>query len=57
MIYNTAILASENKAFRVENIRQKQKRAQYRTIITEGGILTIGEGQDKITRRELDAQI
>ena len=40
------LLAEENRQLRRENERQKKKRAQKKTYIARGGVLTIQEGRD-----------
>lgn len=57
VVHERAILQVENAALRVENQRQKRKRAVRRTRIQTGGTLTIGEGQDSVYTRELEQQI
>jgi hypothetical protein len=47
MAMNSAILlAEENRQLRVENQRQKKKRAKQRSYIATGGVLTVQEGLD-----------
>ena len=41
---SAVLLASENKKLRMENRRQKKKRAQRRTYIARGGVLLGAEG-------------
>jgi hypothetical protein len=41
---STVLLAEENRQLRVENQRQKKKRAKRRLYIATGGILTVQEG-------------
>ncbi len=55
-VYEKAILATEVKELRAVNKRQKQKRARRRTIIAEGGVLSISQGQDLVARREVQEQ-
>jgi hypothetical protein len=38
------LLTSENEKLRIENQRQKRKRAQPRTYIARGGVLSGAEG-------------
>jgi hypothetical protein len=38
-------------------INDKRKRAKRRTIVANGGILTVREGQDKVYEREINEQI
>lgn len=40
------LLAEENRQLRRDNKRQKRKRAQKKTFIARGGVLTIQEGRD-----------
>jgi hypothetical protein len=53
---SAVLLASENETLRMENQRQKRKRAKQRTYIARGGVLTGAEGQSRAqaaqTRRE-----
>jgi hypothetical protein len=57
VVHERAILQVENAALRVENQRQKRKRAVRRTRIQTGGTLTISEGQDRVHEHELEQQI
>ena len=41
---SAVLLASENKKLRIENQRQKKKKAQRRTYIARGGVLLGAEG-------------
>jgi hypothetical protein len=43
-ISSAVLLASECKKLRVENQRQKRKRAKRRTYIARGGVLSGAEG-------------
>jgi DDE superfamily endonuclease len=43
---STVLLAEENRQLRRENERQKRKRAQKKTYIARGGVLTVQEGRD-----------
>ena len=43
-INSAVLLAEENRQLRHENTRQKKKRAQKRTFIATGGVLTNAEG-------------
>jgi hypothetical protein len=43
---SAVLLAEENRQLRRENERQKKKRAQKKTFIARGGVLTIQEGRD-----------
>ena len=43
---SAVLLAEENRQLRVENERQKKKRAKKRLYIATGGVLTIQEGLD-----------
>ena len=43
---SAVLLAEENRQLRRENERQKRKRAQKKTYIARGGVLTIQEGRD-----------
>ena len=38
------LLANENEKLRMENQRQKRKRAKKRTYIAKGGVLSGAEG-------------
>ena len=53
---SAVLLASENEKLRMENQRQKRKRAKRRLYIARGGVLTGAEGQSLAqniqTRRE-----
>ena len=44
---SAVLLASENKKLRVENQRQKRKKAQRRTYIARGGVLSGAEGASR----------
>ena len=47
MAMNSAVLlAEENRQLRIENQRQKKKRAKRRSYIATGGVLTVQEGLD-----------
>ena len=43
-ILSAVLLTSENKRLYMENQRQKRKRAQRRTYIARGGVLSGAEG-------------
>jgi hypothetical protein len=43
---SAVILAEENRQLRHENKRQERKRAQKKTYIARGGVLTVQEGRD-----------
>ena len=45
-INNVVLLAEENRQLRHENERQKRKRAQKKTFIAKGGVLTVQEGRN-----------
>jgi hypothetical protein len=45
---NTVLLASENERLRMENQRQKRKRAQRRMYIAKGSILSRTEGASRV---------
>jgi hypothetical protein len=51
-IYNTVLLASQNKKLIAENYRQKQKRAKRRLYIAKEGILTRAEAQVLINNKQ-----
>jgi hypothetical protein len=57
VIHERTIWQVENAALRVENQRQKQKRAVRRTRVQTGGTLAISQGQDQIFGREVEWQI
>ena len=44
VMLSAILLASENEKLRMENQRQKRKRAQPRTYIARGGVLSGAEG-------------
>ena len=44
---SAVLLTSENKKLRIENQRQKKKRAKKRTYIARGGILSGAEGASR----------
>ena len=47
MAMNSAVLlAEENRQLQAENKRQKKKRAEKRSYIATGGVLTVQEGLD-----------
>jgi hypothetical protein len=41
---SAVLLASENEKLRMENQRQKRKRAKKRTYVARGGVLLAAEG-------------
>ena len=43
---SAVLLAEENRQLRIENQRQKKKRAKQRLYIATGGVLTVQEGLD-----------
>src|ERR1700722_8465569 len=45
--YPLVLLTSENEKLRVENQRQKKKRAEKRTYIARGGVLSGAEGASR----------
>ena len=47
VILSAVLLASENKKLRMENRRQKKKKAQRRTYIARGGVLSGAEGASR----------
>ena len=46
-IVSAVLLISENKKLRIENERQKKKRAKKRTYIARGGVLSGAEGASR----------
>ena len=44
-MHNAALLANENTALRTANQKQRQKQDRTITSISQGGILTVQEGQ------------
>jgi hypothetical protein len=46
-MYSAVILTEENRELRVENQKQKVKRAKKRTYIATGGVLSVQEGLDR----------
>ena len=44
-IHNATLLADENAALRIANQKQRQKRSKPASSISQGGILTVQEGQ------------
>jgi hypothetical protein len=44
---SAVLLASENERLRIENQRQKRKRAKRRTYIARGGVLLVVEGASR----------
>lgn len=44
---SAVLLAEENRQLRLENKRQKQKRAKKRAFIATRGLLTVQEGLDR----------
>ena len=44
---SAVLLTSENKKLRMENQRQKRKKAQRRTYIAKGGVLSGAEGASR----------
>ena len=55
-ILSTVLLTSENKKLRIENQRQKRKRAQPRTYIARGGVLSGAEGLSRAQAAEAPAE-
>jgi hypothetical protein len=51
-MYSAVLLASQNEKLTIENYRQKRKRAQRRTYIAKGGVITGAEAQVLIQRDE-----
>ena len=51
-ILSAVLLASENKKLYIENQRQKRKRAQPRTYIARGGVLSGAEGLSRAQAAE-----
>ena len=51
------LLASENEKLYMENQRQKRKRAQRRTYITRGGVLSGAEGASRAQAAEGAAEV
>ena len=49
---STVLLASENEKLRMENQRQKRKKAQRRTYIAKGGVLSGAEGASRASAAE-----
>jgi hypothetical protein len=43
-MHSAVLLTNENKQLRAANERQKRKRAQRRSYIATGGVLTVEEG-------------
>jgi hypothetical protein len=48
-IHERAILAKEVEALRAENNKQKRKRSERRSYVGKGGVLSAGEGQDRVS--------
>jgi hypothetical protein len=46
-IYNTVLLAQENKQLQLENAQQKQKREIKKKYIDKGGFLTVEEALER----------
>ena len=46
-ILSAVLLTSENEKLQMENQRQKRKRAQKRTYIARGGVLSGAEGASR----------
>jgi hypothetical protein len=46
-IYNTVLLAQENKQLQLENIQQKRKKGIKRKYIDKGGFLTVAEALEQ----------
>jgi len=44
VMLSAVLLISENEKLRIENQRQKRKKAQWRTYIAKGGVLSGAEG-------------
>jgi len=53
---SAVLLASENEKLRIENQRQKRKRAQPRTYIARGGVLSGAEGLSRAQAAEAPAE-
>ena len=45
---SAVLLASENKKLRIENQRQKRKRATRRKYIAKGGVLSVTDGASRV---------
>ena len=54
-ILSAVLLASENKKLRIENQRQKRKRAQPRMYIARGGVLSGAEGLSRAQAAQIGA--
>ena len=52
-MHNAAILASEIKGLKAINKRQKRKRNTKRIYIATEGILTTGQGQDRVKKARI----
>jgi hypothetical protein len=60
MAMNSAVLlAEENRQLQAENERQKKKRANRRSYIATGGVLTVQEGLDlsQIANTALESRV
>ena len=53
-MYNAVILASEITDLRAMSARQKRKRAEPRSYIANGGVLTAEEGQRRAKKAQID---
>ena len=51
-IHNAALLAHENEELRLANGMQRRKRARITTSISQGGVITIQQGQELVMHPE-----
>jgi len=51
-MHSAVLLTNENEKLRIENQRQKRKRAKWRLYISKGGILTGAEAQSLIEKEQ-----
>lgn len=54
-MHNAVLLANENVALRAANQKQRQKRAKKAISISQGGVLTVQEGQRRTTAIQNEA--
>lgn len=55
-MHSAVLLADENRQLWTENEREKRKKAQRRSYITQGGVLTIQEALDQSQKVNLQLE-
>ena len=49
-MHSAVLLADENRALRAANKKQKRKQGRTNVAISQGGVLTVAEDQDRTER-------